>query len=160
VPAALWSVSDRATPPTEGLPYRWRPSVGGFGGVRDPRRTSRRAGPARSSGRNTRWSIRHLIEWFPGDRLRPEPSAASNSRNPCGIGACFVLSWLMARNGRLSWTISSAGSLVRNTLPQSAPDPNLAQIRDRWPENNSDEWIDTHSSEVSDKKTCRKCQSL
>ena len=22
-----------------GLPYRWRPSVGGFGGVRDPRRT-------------------------------------------------------------------------------------------------------------------------
>ncbi len=41
VPAALWSVSDRATPATEGLPYRGRPSVGGFGGVRDPRRAMR-----------------------------------------------------------------------------------------------------------------------
>ncbi len=39
LPAALWPVSDRATPPTEGLQYRGRPSVGGFGGVGDPRRT-------------------------------------------------------------------------------------------------------------------------
>jgi hypothetical protein len=27
-PSALWPVSDRATRPTEGLPYRGRPSVG------------------------------------------------------------------------------------------------------------------------------------
>jgi hypothetical protein len=37
-PSALWPVSDRATRPTEGLQYRGRPSVSGFGGVRDPRR--------------------------------------------------------------------------------------------------------------------------
>jgi hypothetical protein len=35
---SLWPVSDRATRLTEGLQDRGRPSLGGFGGVGDPRR--------------------------------------------------------------------------------------------------------------------------
>ena len=64
-PAALWPVSDRATRPTEGLPYRGRPSVGGFGGVRDPRR---------AAGSETR-----AEQCDPRRAVRPAPSSATRA---------------------------------------------------------------------------------
>jgi hypothetical protein len=56
----LWPVSDRATAPTEGLPYRGRPSVGGFGALRRPSPNAGRLFPASCLDA---LSVRHTGGW-------------------------------------------------------------------------------------------------
>jgi hypothetical protein len=63
LPSALWPVSDRATRPTEGLQDSGRPSVGGFGGVGDPRRARTREITPRIGRTRSRYRR-------PGDRRR------------------------------------------------------------------------------------------
>jgi hypothetical protein len=85
--AALWPVFDRATPATEGLQYRGRPSVGGFGGVGDPRRAASVGGfggvgdPRRAEAVSAGSETRAEQWWFRRGR-RPSPSRRSGLRAP------------------------------------------------------------------------------
>ena len=128
VAVALWPVSDRATRSTEGLPSRWRPSVGRFGGVRDPRRAGR---PFRWGQRPAPSGVQLQVELTPAaGASRLEATAVQDSRFPSATARILHPEGMRMASGLIGNEVPRMGLRVRVPCP---PLPPFTASCPRWP---------------------------